>query len=57
VRHPVLALIALLSAVYALIRYPELVIGVVVAVAIFVLIGHWFVRALPLFGRHRGARR
>ena len=56
-RHPVLALIALLSAVYALIRYPELVIGVVVAVAIFVLIGHWFVRALPLFGRHRGARR
>lgn len=56
-RHPVFALIALLSVVYMLIRHPEFVIGVVVAVAVLVLIGHWFVRALSPFGRHRGMRR
>jgi hypothetical protein len=56
-RHPGIALIALISAVYVLIRYPEFVVGVVVVVTAFVFIGHWLVRALTPFGRHRGMRR
>lgn len=56
-RHPVFALIVLISVVYALVRYPEFVIGVVVVVAAFVLIGHRLVRTMTPFGRNRGMRR
>ncbi|MEU1527733.1 hypothetical protein ABZ413_36630 [Nocardia rhamnosiphila] len=56
-KHPVFALIALLSVAYMLSSYPEFVIGVVVAVTVLVLIGYGLVRALNPFGRHRGVRR
>lgn len=56
-KHPVLALIALLSAAYMLSSYPEFVVGVVVAATALVLLGYGFVRVLTPFGRHRGVRR
>lgn len=56
-RHPVLALIALLSVAYMLSSYPEFVVGVVAAATVLVLIGYGFVRALTPSGRHRGVRR
>jgi hypothetical protein len=56
-KHPIFALIALISVAYMLISHPEFVIGVVVAAAVLVLIGHWFVRVLTPFGRQRGTRR
>jgi hypothetical protein len=43
-RHPLLTLIAVLTAAYVLVKHPDLVIGVVIVVAVFVFIGHWFVR-------------
>lgn len=56
-RHPVFALIALLSVAYMLISYPGFVVGVVVAATVLVLAGHWFLRTLTSVGRHRGVRR
>lgn len=53
-RHPILTLIAVLTAIYVLVRHPEFVFGTVVAVAVFVLFLHWLTRRVR-YGR--GVRR
>ena len=53
-RHPILTLIAVLTAAYVLVSHPEFVFGVVIVVAALVVFGHWFIRQARI---RRGVRR